>query len=178
MLSLRAGLETAGHQCDLFFFNRGSMEPYLPVDGVHFGTLSDCLRLVARMRVDVVHANNIDWTSGISAVRRSGARLVLTAHKVRERDRTYGWTAANCDALTVVSHGLKAILQPSTDAPVQVVYNGVDTSVFVPPGGPGAGPPIVAWVGRGGRTPKALRQVMTGVGGRGLRVDVVDTDGR
>jgi predicted RNA-binding protein YlqC (UPF0109 family) len=33
-------------------------------------------------------------------------------------------------------------------------------------------------IGRGGRTAKALRSVMTGVGGRGLRVDVVDTDGR
>jgi hypothetical protein len=33
-------------------------------------------------------------------------------------------------------------------------------------------------IGRGGRTAKALRQVMTGVGGRGVRVDVVDTDGR
>ena len=33
-------------------------------------------------------------------------------------------------------------------------------------------------IGRGGRTAKALRQVMTSVGGRGLRVDVVDTDGR
>ena len=33
-------------------------------------------------------------------------------------------------------------------------------------------------IGRGGRTAKALRQVMTGVGGRGLLVDVVDTDGR
>ena len=33
-------------------------------------------------------------------------------------------------------------------------------------------------IGRGWRTAKALRQVMTGVGGRGLRVDVVDTDGR
>ena len=31
-------------------------------------------------------------------------------------------------------------------------------------------------IGRGGRTAKALRQVMAGVGGRGLRVDVVDTD--
>ena len=31
-------------------------------------------------------------------------------------------------------------------------------------------------IGRGGRTAKALRTVMTGVGGRGLRVDVVDTD--
>jgi uncharacterized protein len=33
-------------------------------------------------------------------------------------------------------------------------------------------------IGRGGRTAKALRTVITGVGGRGLRVDVVDTDGR
>ncbi len=31
-------------------------------------------------------------------------------------------------------------------------------------------------IGRAGRTAKALRQVMTSVGGRGLRVDVVDTD--
>lgn len=33
-------------------------------------------------------------------------------------------------------------------------------------------------IGRGGRTARALRTVMTGVGGRGVRVDVVDTDGR
>jgi predicted RNA-binding protein YlqC (UPF0109 family) len=31
-------------------------------------------------------------------------------------------------------------------------------------------------IGRNGRTAKALRQVVTGVGGRGFRVDVVDTD--
>ena len=31
-------------------------------------------------------------------------------------------------------------------------------------------------IGRAGRTAKALRQVMTAVGGKGLRVDVVDTD--
>jgi uncharacterized protein len=33
-------------------------------------------------------------------------------------------------------------------------------------------------IGRSGRTAKALRTVMTGVGGRGLHVDIVDTDGR
>lgn len=31
-------------------------------------------------------------------------------------------------------------------------------------------------IGRGGRTARALRQVMASVGGRGIRVDVVDTD--
>ncbi|SHM32501.1 RNA-binding protein [Cryptosporangium aurantiacum] len=31
-------------------------------------------------------------------------------------------------------------------------------------------------IGRGGRTAKALRQVVAGIGGRGVRVDVVETD--
>ena len=29
-------------------------------------------------------------------------------------------------------------------------------------------------IGRGGRTAKALRQVITSIGGRGIRVDIVD----
>ena len=33
-------------------------------------------------------------------------------------------------------------------------------------------------IGRGGRTAKALRQVINGVGGKGIRVDVVDVDHR
>lgn len=31
-------------------------------------------------------------------------------------------------------------------------------------------------IGRGGRTATALRTVISGIGGRGIRVDVVDTD--
>ena len=31
-------------------------------------------------------------------------------------------------------------------------------------------------IGRSGRTAKALRTVMTAIGGKGVRVDVVDTD--
>jgi predicted RNA-binding protein YlqC (UPF0109 family) len=31
-------------------------------------------------------------------------------------------------------------------------------------------------IGRGGRTARALRTVITSIGGRGIRVDVVDTD--
>ncbi|MGF7238793.1 MAG: RNA-binding protein [Frankia sp.] len=31
-------------------------------------------------------------------------------------------------------------------------------------------------IGRGGRTARALRTVMAGVGGKGVRVDVVDVD--
>jgi predicted RNA-binding protein YlqC (UPF0109 family) len=33
-------------------------------------------------------------------------------------------------------------------------------------------------IGRSGRTAKALRQVITGVGGKGIRVDVIDVDQR
>ena len=31
-------------------------------------------------------------------------------------------------------------------------------------------------IGRGGRTATALRTVVSGIGGRGVRIDVVDTD--
>ncbi len=31
-------------------------------------------------------------------------------------------------------------------------------------------------IGRGGRTAKALRTLVTAIGGKGIRVDVVDTD--
>ncbi len=33
-------------------------------------------------------------------------------------------------------------------------------------------------IGRNGRTAKALRQVVAGVGGKGIRVDVIDVDRR
>lgn len=33
-------------------------------------------------------------------------------------------------------------------------------------------------IGRSGRTAKALRQIITGVGGKGIRVDVIDVDQR
>ena len=33
-------------------------------------------------------------------------------------------------------------------------------------------------IGRNGRTAKALRQVIAGVGGKGIRVDVIDVDRR
>ncbi len=32
-------------------------------------------------------------------------------------------------------------------------------------------------IGRGGRTAKALRTVVTAIGGRGIRLDVLDADG-
>ena len=54
--------------------------------------------------------------------------------------------------------------------------------------GAGAGPSVVEVrvhpddlgkvIGRNGRTAKALRTVVTAIGGRGVRVDLVETDGR
>ena len=55
-------------------------------------------------------------------------------------------------------------------------------------GGAAAGPSVVEVrvhpddlgkvIGRNGRTAKALRTVVTAIGGRGVRVDLVETDGR
>ena len=166
MLSLWRALTAQGHRCELFFFGGGSMVPLLPDDcPAHFGTLADCFRLIARDRIDVVHANNVDWPKGVSAVRRLGTTLVLTAHKVRDEDKTYGWTSGNCDAMTCVSDWIRRDLQPYTDVPIQVVPNGIDTTRFSPeptnaePNNhlPATTPhPIVAWVGRGGSPWKRL----------------------
>ena len=181
MLSLRQALVEQGHHCELFFFSRGNMEPLLPADcPVHFGSLADCLRLIARDRIDVVHANNVDWPKGISAVRQLGPKLVLTAHKVREEDKTYGWMSTNCDAMTAVSEWVRRELQPFTDVPIQVVPNGIDVHRFTPGERPADGAPIVAWIGRGGSPWKRLEKfaAMAPMLHRaGLRLWVVDQHG-
>lgn len=181
LLSLHDALVSIGHRCTLFFFERGSMEQHLPRGcDVHFGTLADCLRLVARERIDVVHANNVDWPTGISAVRRLGAKLVLTAHKVREPAWTYGWTTHSCDAFVAVSNWIRDGLQSFTDIPVQVIHNGIDTRRFQPAERPLTSPPIVAWVGRGSAPRKRLEAfaaVAPLLHRAGLRIWVIDQQG-
>jgi glycosyltransferase involved in cell wall biosynthesis len=182
MLSMRGALLALGHECELFFFERGSMEPYLPPGcPVHFGGLAECLRLVQRRDFAVVHANNVDWRTGIAAVRRTGARLVLTAHKVRPPAGTYGWTRANCDALVGVARWIRNGLQPYTDVPIQVVPNGIDTARFTPAAAHDRnGRPIVVWVGRGGAPRKRLEAfaaIAPILRDAGIRIWVIDQQG-
>jgi glycosyltransferase involved in cell wall biosynthesis len=193
MLALRSALCARGHSCDLFFFEHGTMDAHLPAGWpVRFGSLADCLEQVARERYDVVHANNVDWPTGVSAVRRLGARLVVTAHKVREGAWTYGWNSTNCDAMTAVSRWIATALQPFTDLPVQVVYNGIDMARFraltdadVRSASPGAlarspAAPIVAWIGRSGSPLKGLETfaaIAPLLHRGGLRIWVIDQHG-
>ena len=73
-----------------------------------------------------------------------------------------------------IEHLVKGIVDNPDDVTVDLLTNrrGKTLEIRVHPDDLGK------VIGRGGRTAKALRTVMTGVGGRGLRVDVVDTDGR
>jgi uncharacterized protein len=73
-----------------------------------------------------------------------------------------------------LEHLVKGIVDHPEDVTVDLVGNrrGKTLEVRVHPDDLGK------VIGRGGRTAKALRTVMSGVGGRGVRVDVVDTDGR
>jgi glycosyltransferase involved in cell wall biosynthesis len=184
MLTLRSALTAQGHSCDLFFFEHGTMEARLPAGcPVRFGSLADCLELVARERYDVVHANNVDWPTGISAVRRLGSRLVVTAHKARESAWTYGWTHRDCDAFCAVSQSLAKRLQPFIDLPVHAVQNGIDVSRFTR--GDGQPPdlsasPIVAWIGRCGSPLKGFDRfaaVAPALHRAGMRLWVVDQHG-
>jgi glycosyltransferase involved in cell wall biosynthesis len=184
MLSLRAGLVAAGHECELFFFSHGSMAAHLPADvPVHFGSLADCLALVRSRGFDVVHANNIDWVTGISAVRQLGVRLVATAHKVRSGAWTYGWTSRTCDALAGVSRANAQALQPYTDLPIRTIYNGIDTDRFwMAPDTdvPAANRPIVAWIGRSGSPLKGFERfvaIASYLHAHGIRIWAIDQHG-
>ena len=181
MLSLRSALMARGHTCELFFFERGTMEPFLPADArVHFGGLADCLRLVSDGCFDVVHANNVDWTTGISAVRSIGVKLILTAHKARDSAWTYGWTTGNCDAMTAVSSGARSELQPYTDLPIQVVHNGIDLESFRTEPAAATSRPIVAWIGRSASPLKRLdkfAEIAPALHRAGFRLWIVDQHG-
>jgi predicted RNA-binding protein YlqC (UPF0109 family) len=71
-----------------------------------------------------------------------------------------------------LEHLVKGIVDNPDDVHVDLVENrrGRTLEVRVHPDDLGK------VIGRAGRTAKALRQVMAGVGGRNVRVDVVDTD--
>ncbi|MQA15511.1 MAG: RNA-binding protein [Pseudonocardiaceae bacterium] len=71
-----------------------------------------------------------------------------------------------------LEHLVRGIVDHPDDVRVQLVTNrrGRTLEVHVNPEDLGK------VIGRGGRTATALRTVMSGVGGRGVRVDVVDTD--
>ncbi len=71
-----------------------------------------------------------------------------------------------------LEHLVKGIVDNPDDVEVEMVINrrGRTLEVRVNPEDLGK------VIGRNGRTAKALRTVMTALGGRGVRVDVVDTD--
>jgi len=73
---------------------------------------------------------------------------------------------------SVLEHLVKGIVDNPDDVEVELVTNrrGRTLEVRVNPEDLGK------VIGRNGRTAKALRTVMAALGGRGVRVDVVDTD--
>jgi predicted RNA-binding protein YlqC (UPF0109 family) len=70
----------------------------------------------------------------------------------------------------VLEHLVKGIVEHPDDVRVRMMdgRRGQKLEVRVHPDDLGT------VIGRGGRTAKALRQVITSVGGRGVRVDIVD----
>jgi uncharacterized protein len=71
-----------------------------------------------------------------------------------------------------VEHLVRGIVDNPDDVRVDLVTNrrGRTGEVHVHPDDLGK------VIGRGGRTATALRTLVAGIGGRGIRVDVVDTD--
>lgn len=146
MATVAGSITRRGHACELFFL--GSAPWGAPPAGirVHAGTLADLAILVESFGADVIHVPAAEIGTGVAGVRWLAARpaVVVTHHGFGEP----GWTSANCDAVTAVSHWGAAEQQSSCDMEVAVVPNGVDAVEFSPAGGSPLPPPIVGWVGR------------------------------
>ena len=71
-----------------------------------------------------------------------------------------------------LEHLVRGIVDHPDDVRVEMVNNrrGARLEIRVHPDDLGR------VIGRSGRTARALRQVITGVGGKGIRVDVIDVD--
>jgi glycosyltransferase involved in cell wall biosynthesis len=180
MAELSRSYRALGHECELFFFDRGLMASQLPADcSTHFGGLDDCLALVAQRRFDVVQAEATDWEVGIAVVRRlaGSTKLVITAQTAA----CPVWTSANCDALVACSGWVAREQQALTDIPVQHIPNAVDTTAFSPGNGRDGGSPIIAWVGRGSdlasKRIDRFAAIGPAVARAGFRVWLADPDG-
>lgn len=179
MLGLARCYRRLGHDCELFFFQRGPFAEQMPAEiPVHFGNLEDLLRVVSARRFDVVHGATSDWDLGITGVRSLGAKLVVTHQSVGDP----GWNSSNCDAIVGCSQWGSDEQQQTSDMPVHTVLNGVDIDRFRPPTALTAGPPIVAWVGRGAdlrqKRINLLAQIAPHLRAGGCRLWVADPDGR
>jgi glycosyltransferase involved in cell wall biosynthesis len=92
------------------------------------------------------------------------------------------WVSTNCDALVACSRWDAAEQQQQTDLPVHVVLNGIDTGMFAPARTTGgAGPPVVAWIGRGWDLKQKRLDVLASIAPllhkAGVRLRVADPGG-
>ena len=187
MVSMAEALQEKGHECELFFFEKGPMAEEIP-DSLpsHFGSLGDLLELVSSKSFDIVHGNSSDWDHGLSAVRQVGAKLVVTVHSDW---LVSAWSSINCDAFTGCSRWLSEAQQVLTDLRVQTIYNGIDTNQFKPSEefevadktDEQISSPIVAWVGRGPDLRAKRIDKLAAVAGMlreaGIRIWVADPHG-
>jgi glycosyltransferase involved in cell wall biosynthesis len=131
---------------ELFFFTHGPMEEQLPSDCIaHFGDIPALLCLVDARRFDVVQVHSGDIAYGVSALRASGARLVVTSHGWV----IPGWTSFTADAFVASSQWLAEEQRPLTDLPVRTIELGIDSGRFTPGAVDRSSSPVVAWIGRG-----------------------------
>jgi glycosyltransferase involved in cell wall biosynthesis len=146
MIALASRLRARGIECELFFFQHGPMEEFIPAScPAHFGDVGALLKLVQAGRFGLVHAHSGDITHGIAAVRRAGAKLLINTHGWVFP----GWTSANCDAIVTGAQWQAEKQRELTDLPVRHIRLGIDTEVFRLGAAESSTPPIVAWVGRG-----------------------------
>ncbi|MBP3960473.1 glycosyltransferase family 4 protein [Gemmata sp. G18] len=140
-------LKEAGVDCAAFFErDEGDFTRLSRSTPAHLGSINPLSQLLRERPVDVIHTTLSSASVSLpKKLHRIGwrGRLIVTGQGVV----IPGWHSKNCFALTNVNTKQATELESLTDLEVEVIYNGIDTSVFQPTEYIG-GAPIVAWVGR------------------------------
>lgn len=154
MIALATRLRKRGIDCELFFFQRGAMEEFIPESlPTHFGDVGELMKLIETRSFDIVHGHTGDLLHGIAVVRRLGAKLIINTHGWVFA----GWTSANCDAIVCGAKWQAEKQRELTDLPVRHIQLGIDTDIFyskdtnelIADKSLNNFAPIVGWIGRG-----------------------------
>lgn len=134
----------AGVEADVFFFiNHGGRECYDGLCKVRFAECESLSKVLLREKYDLLHVVNPADVNTAPCIHRSlySGPVIYTCHSFRAG-------SVDGEVVTAVSQYVANSVQSSYSRPVQVIHNGVDTSLFCPGPAPGSEKPIVAWVGR------------------------------
>lgn len=135
-----------GAYAEIFYFeDQGGAAHYEGLCRVTFANRTSLAETLLRGHFDVLHCITYAAAGAGRAVRRSLYRgsIIVTSHGCGAYEQHLA-----ADRVVAVSNAVAHSIQHYYPQPVEVVYNGIDTSVFYPDDTTRHHTPVIAWIGR------------------------------